>query len=168
MTKRKKEDEEWRRKRKEISEQKNVFIISLVAVLVIVDNCTRKCLGLPVFIKGRHVNADDVVKALENLLPPELKYIISDNGKQFVAEAFQKFCTNKGITHIRITPHRPATNGIAERFVRRLKEMLTERTWINIEELLIILGQVAKDYNDSPHQGLNGLSPNEFERRLIV
>jgi transposase InsO family protein len=105
---------------------------------------------------------------LESLLPSELKYIISDNGKQFVAEAFQKFCTNKGITHIRITPHRPATNGIAERFVRRLKEMLTERAWINTEELLIILGYVVKYYNDSPHQGLNGLSPNEFERRLIV
>jgi transposase InsO family protein len=168
LTKRKKEDEEWRCKRKEISEQKNVFIISLVAILVVVDNCTRKCFGLPVFIKGRHVSADDVVKALENLLPPELKYIISDNGKQFVAEAFQKFCTNKGITHIRITPHRPATNGIAERFVRRLKEMLNERTWINVEELLIILEQIVKEYNDSPHQGLNGLSPNEFERRLVV
>ncbi len=168
MNKRKKENEEWRRKRKEISEQKNIFIISLVAVLVVVDNCTRKCFGLPVFIKGRHVNADDVVKALENLLPPELKYIISDNGKQFIAEAFQKLCTNKGITHIRITPHRPATNGIAERFVRRLKEMLTERTWMNVEELLIVLEQIVKEYNDSPHQGLNGLSPNEFERRLIV
>ncbi len=131
MNKRKKENEEWRRKRKEISEQKNVFIISLVAVLVVVDNCTRKCFGLPVFISGKHVSADDVVKALENLLPSELKYIISDNGKQFIAEAFQKLCKNKGITHIRITPHRPATNGIAERFVRRLKEMLIERTWIN-------------------------------------
>lgn len=145
-----------------------MVITSLVAVLVIVDNCTRKCFGLPVFIEGRHINADDVIKALENLLPPELKYIISDNGKQFVAEAFQKLCTNKGIIHVRITPHRPATNGIAERFVHRLKDMLAEKTWKNVEGLLIILEQIIDEYNDSPHQGLNGLSPNEFERRLSV
>lgn len=82
--KRKKEDEEWRNKRKEIKENTNVIITSLVAILVIIDNCTRKCLGLPVFIKGRKITADDIIKALKNRLPPELKYIISDNGKQFI------------------------------------------------------------------------------------
>ncbi len=46
--------------------------------------------------------------------------------------------------------------------------MLAEKTWKNIEELLIILELIVKKYNDSPHQGLKGLSPNEFERRLIV
>ncbi len=55
-----------------------------------------------------------MIKALENRLPPELKYIISDNGKQFIAEAFQRLCTNKEIVHVRITRHRPATNGIAD------------------------------------------------------
>jgi len=165
--KRDKEDEEWRAKRKEIKEQLNVVITSLVAILVIVDSCTRKCLGLPVFIKGRKITADDVIKALENRLPPELKYIISDNGKQFIAEAFQRLCTNKEIVHVRITRHRPATNGIAERFVRRLKETLTERAWSDAEELIMILDDVIVEYNDAPHQGLNGLSPNEYERRLM-
>jgi len=108
-------------------EKMNVVITSLMAIMVIIDNCTRKCLGLPVFIKGWKVTADDVIKALENRLLPELKYIISDNGKQFVAEAFKRLCMGKGIVHVRITRHRPATNGIAERFVRRLKEMLAER-----------------------------------------
>jgi len=37
------------------------------------------------------------------------------------------FSMHEGIGHVRITRHRPATNGIAERFVRRLKEMLAER-----------------------------------------
>ena len=102
-----------------------VVITSLVAILVIIDNCTRRCLGLPVFIKGRKVTADDVIRALEDRLPPELRYIISDNGKQFIAEAFQRLCTNKGIVHMRITRHRPATNGIAERFVKRLKVLVS-------------------------------------------
>jgi transposase InsO family protein len=165
--KRDKEDEEWRNKRKEIKEKMNIIITSLVAILVIIDNCTRKCLGLPLFLKGKRVTADDVIKALEDRLPPELKYIISDNGKQFIAEAFQRLCKNKGVVHVRITRHRPATNGIAERFVERLKEMLAEREWRDVEELVMILGEVIAEYNDAPHQGLNGLSPKEYERRLM-
>jgi transposase len=165
--KRDKEDEKWRNKRKEIKDKMNLTITSLVAILVIIDNCTRKCLGLPVFIKGRKVTADDVIKALENLLPPELRYIISDNGKQFVAEAFQRLCANKGVVHVRITRHRPATNGIAERFIGRLKEMLAEREWKDVEELRMVLEEVISAYNDAPHQGLDGLSPNEYERRLM-
>ena len=165
--KRDKEDEEWRNKGKEIKEKMNIIITSLVAILVIIDNCTRKCLGLPLFLKGKRVTADDVIKALEDRLPPELKYIISDNGKQFIAEAFQRLCKNKGVMHVRITRRRPATNGIAERFVERLKEMLAEREWRDVEELVMILGEVIAEYNDAPHQGLNGLSPNEYERRLM-
>jgi len=116
---------------------------------------------------GRRVTADDVIKALEKRLPLELKHIISDNGKQFIAEVFQKLCDSRDIVHVRISPHRPVTNGIAERFVRRLKEMLAEREWISEEELKMVLNEVINEYNDAPHQGLNGLSPNEFERGLM-
>jgi transposase InsO family protein len=161
------EDEVWRTKRKKMKEQMNIIVTSLAAILVIIDNCTRKCIGLPVFMTGRSVTADDVITALEARLPPDLKYIISDNGRQFIAEAFQRLCNSRNIVHVRITPHRPSTNGIAERFIQRLEEMLVEREWINDEELKEILDDVIKEYNDAPHQGLNGLSPNEYERRLM-
>jgi transposase InsO family protein len=92
-----------------------------VAIVVIIDNFTRKLLVLPVFVNGKNVTADDVIKALICLLPPELMHVISDNGQQFIAKAFQELCASKGITHVRITHHRPATNGIVERFVRILK-----------------------------------------------
>jgi len=164
--KREKEDEEWRKKQRGLKEQMNICIASLAAILVILDNCTRKCIGLPVFMTGRSVTADDVITALEIRLPPELKYIISDNGRQFIAEAFQKLCDSRDIVQVRITRHRPATNGIAERFVQRLKEMLVEKQWINEEELKRVLNEIINEYNDAPHQGLDGLSPNEYERRI--
>ena len=168
MDKRNEDDEKWRNKRKEIKERMNIPITFLVAILVIIDNCTRKCLGLPVFLSGKNVTADNVIKALRGLLPPELMYIISDNGQQFIAKAFQELCASKGITHVRITPHRPATNGIAERFVRRLKEMLACQEWDNAEELMRLLEEeVITEYNNAPHQGLDGLSPDECERRLM-
>jgi len=70
-----------------------------------------------------------------------LRYIISDKGKQFIAEAFPRLCTNKGIVHVRITRHRSATNGIAERFVERLKGMLAEREWKDVDELVMVFGR---------------------------
>ncbi|MBE3122312.1 MAG: DDE-type integrase/transposase/recombinase [Thermoplasmata archaeon] len=166
LIKREKEDEEWRKKQRGLKEQMNIRITSLAAILAILDNCTRKCIGLPVFMTGRKVSADDVIRALEERLPSELRYIISDNGKQFIAEAFQKLCDSRDIVQVKITRHRPATNGIAERFVQRLKEMLTEKKWINEEELKMVLNEIVNEYNDAPHQGLDGLSPNEYEWRI--
>lgn len=55
----------------------------------------------------------------------------------------------------------------AERFIERLKEMLAEREWKDVEELMMVLEEVISAYNDAPHQGLDGLSPNEYERRLM-
>ena len=65
--------------------------------LLIIDNCTRRCLGLPVFIKERKIIADDVTRSLEGRLPPELRNIISDNGKQY-NPLHQPFTKNHHIT----------------------------------------------------------------------
>ena len=67
-----------------------------------------------------------------------------------------------------IAKHRPQSNGIAERFVRTLKEWLKDKTWGNIQELKELIEILIIEYNDRPHQGLpiTGLSPNEFANRL--
>ena len=144
------------------------LLTGLVAVLVIVDNCTRRCLGLPVFLEGRNVTADSIVEALKLLLPPELQYLISDNGSQFKAELFQQLALQMGFLHVRISPRRPRTNGIAERLVRTFKGMLLPYSWDDSEEFQQILASLLVEYNDRPHQGkgLNGLSPNELDYRL--
>ena len=131
-------------------------------------NGTRRCLGLPLFTAGVHVTAEMIVAALRVLCPPELEFIISDNGAQFIAECFAQFVKEQELLHVRIAPHRPRTNGIAERFVRTLKEWLECQTWNSPEELAALLTQFIEYYNDRPHQGteLAGLSPNEFARRL--
>ena len=70
--------------------------------------------------------------------------------------------------HVLIARHRPESNGIAERFVRTLKEWLAERAWGGVAALEALLGQFRAEYNDRPHQGLAipGLSPDEFARRF--
>ena len=170
------EDAKWRARRAELRIQKEELkgliarlIPTFLAILVVLDNCTRKCLALPLFVAGRKVDADTIVKALRAILPRSLKYLISDNGPQFISQAFKNLAGDAEFIHIRITPRRPKTNGIAERFIRTFKEMLFQYTWNDAGELGDILPKIISEYNDRPHQGreLNGISPNEYERRLL-
>lgn len=47
--------------------------------------------------------------------------IVSDNGRQFVSEEFQKFCKQNAIKHITSAPYKPQSNGAAERAVKTFK-----------------------------------------------
>ena len=48
--------------------------------------------------------------------------VVSDNGPQFVAEEFRKFCEVNGIRHIRVAAYHPSSNGLAERGVQIFKQ----------------------------------------------
>jgi hypothetical protein len=80
-----------------------------------------------------------IVSALQVLCPPELELLISDNGPQFIADAFAQFIRDQDRLHVRIAPRRPCTNGIAERFVRTLKEWRATHSWNSPEELKALL-----------------------------
>ena len=50
--------------------------------------------------------------------------IVSDNGTAFISDEFEQFVVGNGITHKTTAPHRPATNGLAERAVHVIKNGL--------------------------------------------
>ena len=169
---RRQEDQIWQEQRLDIRERMSQVpvITNWIAILVIIDNCSRKCLDLPLFVVGQKVTAEMVVAALATLLPPDLQFLISDRGVHFTAKLFALFAHDQQFIHVLTARHRPQSNGIAERFVRTLKEWLASKTWDSDPELLALLDQFRDEYNDRPHQGLPipGLSPNEFERRIGV
>jgi transposase InsO family protein len=168
LEQREREDEEWREKRRTLWERLSQLpvITAWIAILVIIDNCTRQCLGLPLFVAGANVTSEMIVEALRVLLPPELRFLISDRGTHFKANAFKTLVLSEEFIHVLIARHRPKSNGIAERFVRTLKEGLEDKSWRNDQELAVLLRQFLDEYNDRPHQGLAipGLSPNEFAK----
>lgn len=139
-----------------------------LAVLVVTDNCTRQCLGLPVFRSGSKLSSNELIGALQDILPPELQFLISDQGTHFRSRAFAQLAQEKEFVHIPIYRHRPQTNGIAERFVLTLKNWLRDKSWDTDSEFELWLTQFEPFYNDRPHQGLAipGLSPNEFANRI--
>ncbi|MEK7784451.1 MAG: integrase core domain-containing protein, partial [Chloroflexota bacterium] len=119
------------------------------------------------FVTGPKVTAELIVAALKVLLPPELQFLITDRGTHFTAKAFRTLMRDEEFIQVLIARHRPQSNGIAERFVRTLKEWLATQAWQSDAELEILLAQFIAEYNDRPHQGLAipGLSPNEFTHR---
>jgi len=139
-----------------------------IAILVLTDNCTRKCLGLPLFRNGVHLSSSQLVEALGSLLPPKLAYLITDQGGQFRSQALADLASMAGFIHVPVYRHRPQSNGVAERFVLSLKQWLEDKTWNGSEELAVCLARFEPEYNNRPHQGLAipGLSPNEFANRI--
>jgi transposase InsO family protein len=165
---REEEDAVWRQRRQELREGLGTgpVVRSWIAILVVVDNCSRQCLGLPLFATGAHVTAPEVVAALGEFLPPELQFLITDRGVHFTGEALAKLARGEEFVHVVIARHRPQSNGIAERFVRTFKEWLADKPWHGEKELGELVEPFRGEYNERPHQGLGGLSPNEFARRL--
>jgi transposase InsO family protein len=168
LARREEEDAAWRQRRQELREGLGAgpMVRSWIAVVVVVDNCSRQCLGLPRFALGSHVTAPEVVAALGECLPPELQFLITDRGIHFTGEALAKLARGEEFVHVVIARHRPQSNGIAERFVRTFKDWLADKTWHGEKELGELVEPFRGEYNDRPHQGLGGLSPNEFARRL--
>jgi transposase InsO family protein len=170
LKQRKQEDAQWRAQREHLRTRlgRLPLVSAWIAVLVITDNCTRQCLGVPLFVAGAKVTAELVVAALRSLLPAELQFLITDRGVHFTAQVFEQLAREEQFIHVLIARHRPESNGIAERFVRTLKEWLADKSWSTDQELAGLLEQFRSEYNDRPHQGIAipGLSPNEFAERI--
>ena len=164
------ENQQWRQQRPLLRQRtlELPLITTWIAILMVTDNCTRQCLGLPLFVAGNNVTAEMVVDALRILLSPELQFLISDRGTHFTAQIFQQLAKDENFIHVLIARHRPQSNGIAERFVRTLKEWLADKSWQSDQELAHLLDLFLAEYNNRPHQGLPipGLSPNEFAKRI--
>jgi transposase InsO family protein len=139
-----------------------------IAILVMTDNCTRQCAALPIFETGPKVTAEAVECALRAVLPLELKFLISDQGKHFKTKILSQLAQDKNFTQVFAYRHRPQSNGIAERFVLTFKQWMRSHSWISVEDLKTWVALFLLDYNDRPHQGLAipGLSPNEFAKRM--
>jgi transposase InsO family protein len=170
LTERKEADQVWKQERLAFRQHWSQLpiVTAWIAILVITDNCSRQCLGLPLFVAGPRVTSQMIVEALRTLLPPDLLFLISDRGTHFTADAFRTLMRSEEFIHVLIARHRPQSNGIAERFVRSLKAWLRDKSWQDDHELALLLDQFLAEYNDRPHQGLSipGLSPNEFANRI--
>ncbi len=106
----------------------------------------------------------------------KFKELLSDNGAEFGGKRlkkpeehpFERMLMEVGIKHRYTRPYRPQTNGKIERFWKTIEtELLEDTVFDSLEELQDELSQYLYYYNyQRPHQGINGLNPVEFLKKL--
>jgi hypothetical protein len=74
--------------------------------------------------------------------------VVSDNATGFTSNEFQQFMKRNGIIHITASPYHPASNGLAERSVRAVKEAL--RKMLPSDGLKLRLVRFLFRYRNTP------------------
>jgi transposase InsO family protein len=112
-----------------------------------------------------------VVRALARHGVPE--GILTDNGKVFTARfgrgpgpvAFDRICTENGITHLLTAPYSPTTTGKVERLHKTMRREffeLHDREFATIAQLQAALDAWVVEYNTArPHQSVGNRPPVE-------
>jgi putative transposase len=124
-------------------------------VFVVVDHCASECIGLHAAKPGTRFEAVEPLRqgiqvlfgGYERGIAPEL-LARHDHGSQYVSDYFQAELKFLGITSSPAFVREPEGNGVAERFIRTLKEqLLWVRTFDTVEELRLALREFKERYN---------------------
>ncbi|KAE8736598.1 hypothetical protein FOCC_FOCC017947, partial [Frankliniella occidentalis] len=83
--------------------------------------------------------------------------IVNDNGAQLVSKEFEQFLLHNNVRHVMSPPWHPASNGLAERTVRSVKELLRKFTEGDFHARL---ARVLHSMRNRP-SAANGVSPAE-------
>jgi transposase InsO family protein len=132
-------------------------------VMPVVDEYSRECLALGM---ERSITASDVMETLDRLFTERgaPKYIRSDNGPEFIAQALKSWLAASGVGTLYIEPGSPWENAYSETFVGRLRDELLDRElFANLKEAQILAEDYRGHYNHHrPHGALGYLTPAEF------
>ena len=129
----------------------------------LVDEYTRECLALEV---ERHLTAVDVIDILAQvfLIRGVPRFIRSDNGPEFIAQAIRRYLEVAGVETLYIAPASPWENGYAESFFSRLRdELLNAELFADLRVAKALAAIWQNDYNHHrPHSALEYQTPAAF------
>lgn len=139
---------------------------------VAVDHYSRRAMGLAVF--KSQPSAADIMRFLDRALRnarcrPD--HLITDQGKQFIADEFRAWCRRRGISQRFGAIGKYGSLAVVERFIRTMKTECTRRLFIVPYRLAAFrhdLSLYVDWYNaDRPHSRLTGRTPNEVYYRKM-
>jgi transposase InsO family protein len=109
---------------------------------------------------GNNTCGKNLIHALEQVIdwfgPPQT--LVTDNGPPFNSYELIQFYKKYGIDHITTAPYHPASNGIAERFVRSFKEGMIKEQKMGEKDKYTALRRILRNYRWTPHT-TTGVSP---------
>jgi putative transposase len=148
-----------------------------VFVFVAVDHCTAECVGIHASVSGNRFEALEPIRqgvrehfgGFEKGIAAGLA-IRHDHGSAYMSDDFQGELTFLGTTSSPSFVREPEGNGVAERFIRTLKEnLLWVRHFVTVAELVEALREFQRMYNEqwlierhgfrTPSQARQALTP---------
>ncbi len=149
----------------------------LVTVFVVVDHCASELVGVHAAKKATRREALEAVRqAVGHAFGPVERNVAEglkvrhDHGSQFTSRAFQEELRFLGMESSPSFVRTPEGNGVAERFIRTLKEqLLWQRDFRDAEDLRSALQGFRRTYNEEWLLGRHGYaSPAEVRRRHLA
>ena len=127
----------------------------VATVFVVVDHCAAECIGLHAARPGTRFEAVEPLRQGVRALFGDYEADIAtglrarhDHGSQYMSDYFQDELKFLGIDSSPAFVREPEGNGVAERFIRTLKEqLLWVRTFDTVEELRVALLEFKDRYN---------------------
>ena len=137
--------------------------------LTVLDEYSRESLAIEV---GRSLRAKEVIAVLEYLFAVRgvPRFIRSDNGPEFIAQAIRGWLDQRGVGPLYIEPGSPWENGYAESFQGRFRDELLDRElFSSVREAKVLAEQWRLDYNHHrPHSRLGYKTPAQFAAACIA
>lgn len=133
--------------------------------LNIIDDFNRKAITVEAEFSFPALGVVQVLKrAIQEHGRPDKVRV--DNGPEFLALDFTRWCEAQGISIQYIQPGKPMQNGFIERFNRTYRQdILDAHLFEEISQVRILTEEWIKDYNQQrPHEGLGGMTPDAYEQ----
>jgi hypothetical protein len=108
------------------------------------------------------INCSEAIAEIiaDNMIVPTC--IISDSEKSFSAKNFSDLINKLHINYSTVPVGDHHSLGVIDRFTLTLKTIISKlRIKTGNNNWVDYLQQIIKSYNDTPHDGLDGISPNE-------
>ena len=145
-------------------------------IFFVVDHCTSECMGIHASASGSRLEAlEPLRQGVRRAFGTYDQGAASglalrhDHGSQFMSDDYQQELTFLGIRNTPSFVAEPECNGVAERFVRKLKEqLLWVRAFETIEELRLALLDFMRPHNTEwLVQKHRYATPEQVRARLI-
>ena len=127
----------------------------------ILDGCSRYIVHWEIHEAMKEKDVELIIERAREKFPGENPRLISDNGPQFIALDLKKYIRLVGMTHVRITPGYPQSNGKKERFYKTLKgEAVRVTPPESLHDARRIVGDFVDHYNNRRlHSAIGYITP---------
>jgi len=135
----------------------------ILKFLTLEDEYTRECLAMEV---ERSITSTELIETLRYVFEVRgaPRFIRSDNGPEFIAQALRDWLAVSGVGTLYIAPGAPWENGYNESFNGKLRdELLNGELFTSLKEAQVITEDYRLEYNHRrPHSSLGYVTPAAF------